>query len=183
MIIKKYLQTLVLIGCVLLSKYSYPMEEIEDISQSNIVAQASTSREVLDEKSTPKEVTLITDSTSEIGKGNMPAYFVYVCLEVMDRSELEIYWEKIIPTLVGIDVKPIAAYTNFEHLEGPKPEGAAVIEFPSMKAAKSWYDSPAYREIRQHRQNGAKYIGILMEGGALPAHLRMPQTINNQPTK
>ena len=26
-----------------------------------------------------------------------------------------------------------------------------------------------------------KYIGILMEGGALPPHLRMPQTMGNRP--
>ena len=111
----------------------------------------------------------------------MPAYFVYVCLEVMDRSELEIYWQKIMPTLEGIAIKPIAAYTHFEHLDGPKPEGAAVFEFPSMEVARSWYNSPAYRAIRHHRERGAKYIGILMEGGALPANLRMPQTIGNRP--
>jgi uncharacterized protein (DUF1330 family) len=111
----------------------------------------------------------------------MPAYFVYVCLEVMDRRELETYWEKIVPTLDGFGAKPIATYTHFEHLEGPKPEGAAVVEFPSMEVARAWYNSPAYRAIRHHRQHGAKYIGILMEGGALPPHLRMPQTIGNRP--
>jgi hypothetical protein len=61
------------------------------------------------------------------------------------------------------------------------PEGAAVFEFPSMEVARSWYNSPAYRAIRHHRERGAKYIGILMEGGALPPHLRMPQTIGNLP--
>jgi len=111
----------------------------------------------------------------------MPAYFVYVCLEVMDRSELETYWEKIVPTLEGFGAKPIAAYTHFEHLEGPKPEGAAVVEFPSMEKARAWYNSPAYGAIRHHRQHGAKYIGILMEGGALPPQLRMPQTLGNRP--
>ena len=111
----------------------------------------------------------------------MPAYFVYVCLEVMDRRELDIYWEKIGPTLAGFGAKSLAAYTHFEHLEGNKPEGAAVVEFPSMEAARSWYDSPAYRAVRHHRERGAKYIGILMEGGALPTRLRMPQTIGNRP--
>jgi hypothetical protein len=31
----------------------------------------------------------------------MPAYFVYICQEVVDRSELKIYWSKIGPTLDG----------------------------------------------------------------------------------
>ena len=44
----------------------------------------------------------------------MPAYFVYVCQEVVDRSELEIYWSKIGATLEGYDVRPVAAYTPFE---------------------------------------------------------------------
>jgi hypothetical protein len=78
----------------------------------------------------------------------VPAYLVYVCREVTDRQELE----------------------------GEPVDGVAVVEFPSMQAAKAWYDSPAYRAIRPHRLNGARYIGRLVEGGALPPAQRMPQT-------
>lgn len=106
----------------------------------------------------------------------MPAYFVYVCLEVVDRKELETYWAKIGPTLEGYQAKNIAAYTPFEQLEGEKVDGVAVIEFPSFEIAKAWYDSPAYRAIRHHRQNGAHYIGLLVEGGSLPPDQRMPHT-------
>jgi uncharacterized protein (DUF1330 family) len=65
----------------------------------------------------------------------MPAYFVYMCQEVVDRSELEIYWSKIGPTLEGYGAKSVAAYTPFEHLEGDAVDGAAVVEFPSMEVA------------------------------------------------
>jgi len=106
----------------------------------------------------------------------MPAYFVYVCQKVIDRKELETYWAKIVATLEGYGAKSIAAYTHCEQLEGDEVDGAAVIEFPSFGKAKEWYDSPAYRAIRHHRMNGAKYIGLLMEGGALPPELRMPHT-------
>ena len=106
----------------------------------------------------------------------MPAYFVYVCQEVVDRTELETYWSKIGPTLDGYRFKKLAAYTPFEQLEGDKVDGVAVIEFPSFEIAKAWYDSPAYRAIRHHRMNGARYIGLLVEGGALPPELRMPHT-------
>ena len=94
----------------------------------------------------------------------MPAYFVYVCQKVIDRKELETYWAKIGATLEGYGAKSIAASTHFEHLEGDEIDGAAVIEFPSFEKAKEWYDSPAYLAIRHHRMNGAKYIGLLMEG-------------------
>jgi uncharacterized protein (DUF1330 family) len=106
----------------------------------------------------------------------MPAYFIYVCQDVTDRSELETYWAKIGPTLKGYNVKNIVGYTPFEQLEGEKIEGVAVIQFDSVALAKEWYDSPAYGAIRHHRVNGAKYIGMIAEGGALPPDERMPNT-------
>jgi uncharacterized protein (DUF1330 family) len=106
----------------------------------------------------------------------MRAYFVYVCQKVVDRSELEIYWSQIGATLEGYGARSVAAYTPFEQLEGDAVDGAAVIEFPSMELAKAWYNSSAYRAIRHHRQRGARYIGLLMEGGAMPPELRMPHT-------
>jgi uncharacterized protein (DUF1330 family) len=48
-----------------------------------------------------------------------------------------------------------------------------VIEFPSFEIAKAWYDSPAYRAIRHHREKGARYIGLRVQGGALPPDKRM----------
>ncbi|HET9831083.1 MAG TPA: DUF1330 domain-containing protein [Vicinamibacterales bacterium] len=63
----------------------------------------------------------------------MRAYFVYICQEVVDRSELEIYWSKIGSTLEGYGAGSIAAYTPFEQLEGDTVDGAAVVEFPSME--------------------------------------------------
>src|ERR1700739_1169285 len=84
---------------------------------------------------------------------NMPAFFVYVCQNVIDRKELETYWAKIGATLEGYGAKSIVAYTHFKHLEGDEVDGAAVIEFPTFEKAKEWYDSPAYRAIRHHRMN------------------------------
>jgi uncharacterized protein (DUF1330 family) len=110
----------------------------------------------------------------------MPAYFVYICQEVFDRAELETYWRDIGQTLQGYEVKNLAAYTHFEHLEGDDVEGVALVEFPTMEVAKRWYDSEAYRKVRKHRQNGARYIGLLVEGGALPIEERMPDTKGNR---
>jgi uncharacterized protein (DUF1330 family) len=110
------------------------------------------------------------------------AYFVYICQEVVDRSELEIYWSKIGPTLEGYGARSIAAYTAFEQLEGDAVDGAAVVEFPSMELAKAWYTSPGYRAIMHHRHQGARYIGLLMEGGSPPVEQRMPHTKTRKPT-
>jgi uncharacterized protein (DUF1330 family) len=45
-----------------------------------------------------------------------------------------------------------------------------------MDAARNWHDSAAYRELRQHREKGAKYLVILAEGGVPPVEQRMPNT-------
>ncbi len=103
----------------------------------------------------------------------MPAYFVYLCQEIYDRDELVTYWEQIGPTLQGFEAKNVAAYTKFEVLEGDAVRGVALVEFPSMEVARRWYDSPGYVAIRGHRQKGAKYIGLLVEGGAAPIEERM----------
>ena len=111
----------------------------------------------------------------------MAAYFVYICQEVVDRSELETYWSKIGPTLEGYGARSVAAYTPFEQLDGDAADGAAVVEFPSMEVAMAWYNSPAYRAIMHHRQQGARYIGFLMEGGLPLVELRMPHTKTRKP--
>ena len=61
-------------------------------------------------------------------------------------------------------MKVLAAYGTHEDLEGPRTEGTVIAEFPSMEAAKAWYDSPSYREVREHRLKGAVYRGLLVSG-------------------
>ena len=46
--------------------------------------------------------------------------------------------------------------------QGPL-QGVTVYEFPTKDAARSWYDSVAHRELRQHRKNGAKYLIVLTD--------------------
>ncbi len=40
----------------------------------------------------------------------------------------------------------------------------AIVEFPSFDEAKAWYDSPAYREAREHRFKGADYRVVIVQG-------------------
>jgi uncharacterized protein (DUF1330 family) len=105
----------------------------------------------------------------------MPAYVVFVCREIMDEEELNPHRQR--ETLVGQKARVLMDRGRFLILEGHGPvEGVTVYEFPSRDAARSWYDSAAYREVRQHRKKGAKYLVILAEGGVPPIEQRMPQT-------
>jgi uncharacterized protein (DUF1330 family) len=107
----------------------------------------------------------------------MPAYVVFICREIVDQEELNTYWRRVNGTLVGHPARVVIDHTRFLILEGQGPlKGVTVYEFPSRDAARSWYDSVAHREIRQHRKNGAKYLVILTEGGVPPVEQRMPHT-------
>jgi uncharacterized protein (DUF1330 family) len=107
----------------------------------------------------------------------MPVYLVYVCHSVSDRAQLERYWHSIGPTLEGQPVKLLAAYTPFEILEGDNVLGVLIGEWPSMEAAKAWYDGPGYKAIRHLCQDNAKYTGVLVEAGVAPPQERLRNRI------
>jgi uncharacterized protein (DUF1330 family) len=108
---------------------------------------------------------------------DMPAYVVFVCREIVDQGELNTYWQRVNETLVDHKARVLMDQGRFLILEGQGPvQGVTVYEFPTKDAARSWYDSEAYREVRQHRTNGAKYMVVLTEGGVPPVEQRMPQT-------
>ena len=107
----------------------------------------------------------------------MPVYMIYVCHSVSDRALLEKYWASISPTLEGHSVRYLASYTPFEVLEGENVLGVFLAEWPSMEAAKAWYDSPAYRAIRHLRMDNAKYTGVLVEPGMAPREERLRNRI------
>jgi uncharacterized protein (DUF1330 family) len=106
-----------------------------------------------------------------------PAYVVFVCREILDQEALNMYRQRVNGTLVGHPARVLIDHGRFLILEGQGPvEGVTVYEFPSRDAARSWYDSVAYREVQQHRKMGAKYLAVLAEGGVPPVEQRMPHT-------
>lgn len=94
----------------------------------------------------------------------MPAYMVFIREKTIDQSELEAYWAKVAGTLDGRPLKALAAYGEHLTLEGPDVEGIVIAEFPTLKEARDWYESPAYQEAAQHRHRGAVYRGLIVEG-------------------
>lgn len=94
----------------------------------------------------------------------MSAYIIFIRESTLDATELHRYAELVPGTLVGHDVKVLAAYGTQQALEGEAGEGSVIVEFPSMEAASAWYNSPAYGAARVHRFNGAVYRAILVQG-------------------
>jgi uncharacterized protein (DUF1330 family) len=82
----------------------------------------------------------------------------------IDQGEMDAYAKGAKASVAGHDVKFLAFYGPHEDLEGPPTEGTVIFQFPSIAAAKAWYDSPLYRQAREHRFKGATYRVTLVEG-------------------
>jgi uncharacterized protein (DUF1330 family) len=94
----------------------------------------------------------------------MSAYIVFTRESTRDGAELETYSQQVGGTLAGHPVSVLVAYGRQEVLEGPNVEGVVILEFPTFEEAKAWYDSPAYRKVREHRFRGADYRAVIVEG-------------------
>lgn len=94
----------------------------------------------------------------------MPAYIVFTRTRTLDQKELEIYWAGIRATMKGHPIEVLVAYGTLELLEGDPVEGIVIAKFPDMKSAKDWYLSDAYQAVAKHRQKGAIYQGLIVEG-------------------
>lgn len=95
----------------------------------------------------------------------MPAYIV-VTREgpVRDQSALDTYSKMNRDNPRDPNLTPVVVYGSVEALEGKAPEGVIILKFPTMEAAKAWYDSPAYQTALPYRKQGADYRAFIVEG-------------------
>jgi len=94
----------------------------------------------------------------------MTAYIVFTRERTRDQKALDTYSAGAGGTLAGHTVKALSVYGRHETLEGAPIEGSVIVEFPSIEAAKAWYNGPAYSEVRKHRFQGADYRVFITEG-------------------
>ncbi len=60
--------------------------------------------------------------------------------------------------------QPLVIYGKVEGLEGAAPDGVVVMKFPTMEAAKAWYNSKDYQDAIPFRQKAADWRVVLVEG-------------------
>ncbi|MBC7521076.1 MAG: DUF1330 domain-containing protein [Sandarakinorhabdus sp.] len=94
----------------------------------------------------------------------MTAYIVFTRERLRDEGEFGAYAAKAGLTLAGHEGQPLAYYGAHETLEGAPIEGAVIVSFPDLAAAKAWYQSPAYQAAVKHRFAGADYRVFITEG-------------------
>ncbi|HEB30458.1 MAG TPA: DUF1330 domain-containing protein [Spirochaetes bacterium] len=94
----------------------------------------------------------------------MSAYLVAL-LKINDRKEFDKYRAGVHDTIDKHKGEIIVSNENAEVIEGEWPyTKTVVIRFPSMEAAKRWYESPEYQEVVKHRFRAAETNLIFIEG-------------------
>lgn len=93
----------------------------------------------------------------------MSAYMV-VHVDVTNPAQYEQY--KALSTLAmrAYDAKLLVRGGEEVVLEGKGFKRTVIIEFPSVKAAQNYYNSPQYRRARNAREGAAKVDAIIVPG-------------------
>ena len=92
---------------------------------------------------------------------------VYMIAEtvVRDPDLMQDYAKKAGPTVTAHGGKVLVAAGAIAHMEGAwNPKRLFVIEFPSMAAAKGWYNSPEYQAIMPMRLKASTGSLLFVEG-------------------
>lgn len=67
-------------------------------------------------------------------------------------------------TQADFGTQPLVVYGKTEGLEGAAPNGVVLLKFPTLEAARGWYDSKEYQEAIPFRQKAADWRVVLVEG-------------------
>lgn len=98
----------------------------------------------------------------------MPAYAIFIRDKPPHDPKGLARYQKInsenVPAYLEHGIKPVAVYGGIVALEGPAPDGSIILQFPSIVAAKAWYDSPEYQAALPHRLNTSEYRAFIVEG-------------------
>ena len=94
----------------------------------------------------------------------MSAYFVMIRKKTTDAAVLAEYGPKAALAAQNHPLKPLATYGALDHLEGDLVEGAVILEFPDLAAARAWYDSPSYQVAVKFRLAGSTSTAFFIEG-------------------
>lgn len=95
----------------------------------------------------------------------MAVYMMFIReAPVRDQAEMDIYSRMNRDNIGEFDLKPLVVYGATEAIEGEAPDGIVLLEFDTAAEAREWYNSPGYQAALPHRQKGADYRVIIVEG-------------------
>ena len=94
----------------------------------------------------------------------MPAYCLFDNLEITDPERLERYKAGVAPVVTRYGGRYVVLGGQVHRVEGEwGPTFPVLIEFPSLRKAREWYDSEEYRPWRELRQGAGRFNAVFLE--------------------
>ena len=95
----------------------------------------------------------------------MAAYAFFDNLSVLDPERLEAYKERVGRVVERFGGRYVVLGGDVQRVEGDwQPVFPVVIEFPDLDAARQWYDSAEYAELKALRLSAVRSNGVLIGG-------------------
>ncbi len=95
----------------------------------------------------------------------MPAYVIAAVSKAWDADKLAEYRRRNTDAVADHGGRFLIRGGEQEHLEGDwDPLRIVLMEFPDAAAARGWYESDEYRELRELRQSASDTSIIIVEG-------------------
>ena len=99
----------------------------------------------------------------------MPAY-VITDIKVTDPQKYEQYMALSPAAIAAAGGRFVVRGGQHEVFEGNwQPNRLVVVEFPSLAAARTFYDSTRYREAREKRAGATEFFNMVLVQGVEPA--------------
>jgi hypothetical protein len=94
----------------------------------------------------------------------MVAYIVFTPEIIHEPSEDGIHAQENCAGMTSWPVVPDSIIGRNEMLEGVEIKGAVIVQFPTVEAAKAYYDNPVCREAGKYFFKGGNYHAVIVEG-------------------
>ena len=91
-------------------------------------------------------------------------YIVSIHNKIIDEEKLKIYGVNAKHALEAVGGKHLARGSNISILEGIPPERCSILEFDSVEAAKSFYNSDEYQAAKDKLEEKVDRIMFIIEG-------------------
>jgi uncharacterized protein (DUF1330 family) len=83
---------------------------------------------------------------------------------IRDQSAIDTYEQMNRENPRDPKLTPLVVYGAIQALEGAAPDGMVMLQFPTVKDAEAWYNSPGYQAAIPHRKKGADYRAFIVQG-------------------
>lgn len=95
----------------------------------------------------------------------MPAYCLFQNVRITNPSVMEEYVRQVKPVTESFGGRYVVLGGHVDIKEGDwSPAWPAMIEFPTLKAASDWYNSPEYAPLQDLRLSAGEFSAVFIDG-------------------